>query len=79
MKTLILTTVVCAFLAGPALADEFNVEQTKMLNRIAAKMEIFQDDAAKIDFLIQKKECVQKTTDIEGLKACLVQFQLLQG
>lgn len=74
MKKLILAIVICAFTAGPALAGEFNVEQTKMLDGIAGNMDNFKDDAGKMDFLIQKKECVEKAADIDGLKACLAQF-----
>ena len=74
MKKLILASVACAFIASPALANEFNVEQTTMLDRIAGKMEKFKTDAAKMDFLIQKKECVEKAMDIDGLKVCLAKF-----
>ena len=74
MKKLVLAAVACAFIAGPALAGEFNVEQTKMLDKIAGNMETCRDDAGKMDFLIQKKECVEKATDIDGLKVCLAHF-----
>ena len=45
-----------------------------MLDRIAGEMEISKDDAAKMDFLIQKKVCMEKATDVEGVKACLATF-----
>ena len=74
MKKLILATVACAFIASPALANEFNVEQTRMLDKIAGKMENSKDNAAKMDFLTQKKACVEKAADMDGLKACLATF-----
>jgi len=78
MKKLILAAVACAFLVSPALASEFNVMQTKVLDRIAGYMVDFKDDAAKMDFLTQKKECTEKATDIEQLKACLAKFPIEQ-
>ena len=74
MKKLILATIACAFLASPAFANEFNVEQTKMLEQVTAQMENSIDDAAKMDFLTQKKACVEKATDSAGLKDCLATF-----
>ena len=74
MKKLILATVACAFIASPALANEFTVEQTKMLDQIAGKMENSKDNAAKMDFLTQKKAFVEKAADINGLKASLATF-----
>ena len=74
MKKLILATVACAFLASPALANEFNDIQTKMLEGIVSDMATFKDNAAKIDFLTQKKECTEKATDIDGLKVCAAKF-----
>jgi len=74
MKKLILATVACAFLASPVLANDFNVAQTNVLDKIAGNMEKFKDDAEKTDLLIQKKECVEKATDIDALKTCLSTF-----
>ena len=74
MKKLILATIACAFLASPAFANEFIAEQTKVLDNIAGKLESFKDDAEKMDFLTQKKACVVKAKDIDGLKACLATF-----
>ena len=74
MKKLILATVACTFLASPVLASEFNVVQTKLLDEIAINMEKYKADAAKMDVLVQKKECTEKAADIDGLKVCLSKF-----
>ena len=74
MKKLILATVACVFLASPVFADDFNMAQIKVLEKIASNMEIFKNDAAKMDLLSQKKECVEKATDIDTLTTCLSQF-----
>lgn len=74
MKKLILATIACAFLASPSFANEFIAEQTKMLDNISGEMESFKDDAEKMDFLTQKKECIVKAKDIDGLKGCLATF-----
>lgn len=74
MKKMILATVACVFLATPVLATEFNVAQTKVLDKLASNMEKFKDDAPKMDLLTQKKECVEKATDIDTLKVCLTKY-----
>ena len=74
MKKLILAILACAFIAGPAFANDFKVEQTMMLNKITMKMDKFKDNANKTDFLTQKKACVEKATDLSGLKECLAKF-----
>ena len=78
MKKLILALVASAFLANPSLAGEFNVMQTKVLDQIASYMAEYEDDAEKMDFLTQKKECAEKATDTEQLKACLAKFPIEQ-
>ena len=78
MKKLILAAMAWAFLAGPAFAGEFNVMQTKVLDRINGYMVEFKDDPAKMDFLTQKKECAEKAADIEQLKVCLAKFPIEQ-
>lgn len=74
MKKLILATLACVFLANPIFADDFNMAQIKVLEKIAAHMEIFKNDAVKMDILSQKKECVEKATDIDTLTTCLSRF-----
>lgn len=78
MKKLIFAAVACAFIASPALANEFNVMQTKVLDRIDGYMVQFKDDPAKMDFLTQKKQCTEKAADIEQLKTCLAKFPIEQ-
>jgi hypothetical protein len=75
MVKLILATLVCAFIASPALASEFRIEQTKMLNNISMNMEEFTGDTNKLYFLTQKKICVENATDINNLKECIAKFQ----
>ena len=74
MKKLILATVACVFLASPVFADDLNMEQIKVLEKIAGNMDIFKNDEAKMNLLSQKKECVEKATDIDTLTICLSQF-----
>ncbi len=74
MKKLIFAAVACVFLATPVLADDFNMAQTKVLEKIAGNMEIFKNDTAKMNILSQKKECVKEATDIDTLTTCLSQF-----
>lgn len=74
MKKLLLAVLACAFIAGPAFANEFKVEQTMLLNKITMKMDTFKDDANKTDFLTQKKACVEKAADLDGLKECVAKF-----
>ena len=74
MKKLILATLACAFIASPVFANDFKVEQTMLLNKITMKMDKFKDDANKTDFLTQKKACVEKATDLSGLKECVAKF-----
>ena len=74
MKKLIFAILACAFIASPAFAADFKVEQTMMLNKITMKMDKFKDDANKTDFLTQKKACVEKAADLSGLKECINKF-----
>ncbi len=74
MKKLILAILACAFIASPAFAADFKVEQTMMLNKITMKMDKYKDDANKTDFLTQKKACVETATDLNGLKECVAKF-----
>lgn len=74
MKKLIVTAIAVVFCACPVFADDFRAEQAKELDLIASQMLQNRDDAAKLDFLIQKNECVEKAKDLEGLKLCLSKF-----
>jgi len=74
MKKLIFAILACAFIASPAFAADFKVEQTMMLNKITMKMDKFKDSANKTDFLTQKKACVEKAADLNGLKECINKF-----
>lgn len=74
MKKLIVAAIAGAFLASPVFASDFSAEQAKQLDMIAAQMLQYKEDAAKLDFLVQKNECVEKATDLDALKACLVKF-----
>ncbi|HID69723.1 MAG TPA: hypothetical protein EYP35_04500 [Desulfobacterales bacterium] len=74
MKKIIAAAIVCAFFAAPVYANEFAAAQTKMLGKITNKMAKFEGNAAKIDFLTKKKECVEKATDVAGLTECKAKF-----
>ena len=74
MKKMILAILTCAFIASPVFASDFQVEQTMLLNNITMKMDKFKDDATKMDFLAQKKSCVKKAADLDGLKECVAKF-----
>ena len=81
MKKIIFAIIACTFVACPAFANEFNVEQTMILNEIEGKMAISKGDEAKLAQLIKQKGCVEKATDLDGLQGCLSKFQTdqLQG
>jgi hypothetical protein len=78
MKKLILAILTCAFIASPAFADDFEGEQTNMLNNITMQMERFKDDARKMEFLTQKKACVEEATKLLGLQECMSKFDPAQ-
>ena len=71
MKKLILTTIACAFITSPALADDFATEQAKILGDIIAKMEQSKTDPAQIESLIAQRNCVEQTTTVEELRECV--------
>ncbi len=71
MKKLTLGLLAFAFIATPAFASDFQVEQTMLLNNITVDMDKFKDDAGKLETLTQKKACVEKATDLDGLKECV--------
>lgn len=74
MKKLIVAAIAGVFCACPVYADDFTAEQAKELDAIASQMLQNKDDAAKLDFLMQKNTCVEKAKDLEGLNACLTRF-----
>lgn len=74
MKKFVLITIAAVFLASPVFASDFRAEQAKELDTIAEQMLQNKEDAAKLDFLIQKNECVERAKDLEGLKVCLLKF-----
>lgn len=74
MKKLVLIIIAGVFLACPVFASDFRAEQAKELDTIAEQMLQNKEDAAKLDFLIQKNECVERAKDLEGLKVCLLKF-----
>lgn len=78
MKKLILTTIACTFIAAPVFAGDFQVEQAKSLEKIADAMGQFKDDAAKMDFLTQQKECVVHATELKVLNDCLATLPSLE-
>ena len=71
MKKVILATIACAFIAAPALGSDFAAEQAKSLGDIIAKMEQVKNDPAQMDALTAQRNCIEKATKIEDLKACL--------
>lgn len=81
MKKIIFAIIACTFVACPAFANDFNAEQTLTLKEIDNKMAIFKGDEAKLSQLIKQKECVERSTDLDGLQGCLSKFQTeqLQG
>jgi len=78
MKKLILAILTCAFIASPAFANVFKEEQTNMLNNITMQMERFKEDAKKMDFLTQKRTCVEEATELSGLQECMSKFNPVQ-
>ena len=74
MKKLVLVTIACITFACPVFASDFRAEQGKELDTIAEQMLQNKDDAAKMDFLIKKNECVEKAKDLQGLNVCLLRF-----
>ena len=75
MKKIIFTLIACTFAACPAFANDFNVEQTMILNEIDKKMALFKGDQVKLAHLIKQKECVERVNDLDGLQGCLSKFQ----
>ncbi len=71
MKKLILAAIACAFLAGPALANDFAGEQAKMLGDVIAKMEQVKNDPAQLDALTAERNCIEKATSMEDLQKCV--------
>ncbi|MCF6187414.1 MAG: hypothetical protein L3J49_08080 [Desulfobulbaceae bacterium] len=74
MKKLILATIACAFIAGPALANDFAAEQAKTLGDIIVKMDQAKENPAVLDILTSKRNCVEAATNIEGLQECIAKF-----
>lgn len=74
MKKLILTVLLCTFIASPVFANDLVVEQANMLNKIAVKMKNAQGDAAHIDYLTKKKSCIEEAVTLDGLKDCIIKF-----
>ena len=74
MKKLILTALLCTFIASPVLANDFVIEQANTLSKIATKMESAQGDAASIDYLTQKKSCVEAAANMGELKDCIAKY-----
>ncbi len=74
MKKVILTALFCTFLTSPVFANDFVIEQANMLSRIATKMESAQGDAASIDYLTQKKSCVEAAANLGELKDCIIKY-----
>jgi len=74
MKKIIAAVIVSAFLAAPVYASDFAGAQAAMLEKITGKMTASEGNAAKIDFLTQKKACVESATDAAGLAACKTKF-----
>jgi Ni/Co efflux regulator RcnB len=75
MKKLILATIACAFIAGPALATDFAAEQAKTLGNVISKMEQVKNDPAHMDALTAQRNCVEKATKIEDLQKCMDKMQ----
>ena len=76
MKKWFYATVVLAFIAGPAFANEFEAEQMKTLDTIRTQLEQFKNDPNKQKVLTEQKECVEKTADLDGIKICFAIFPL---
>ncbi len=75
MKKVIFAVLVCAFIASPVFAaGDFKMEQTMLINKITMTMDEFQNDAVKMDFLTQKKDCVEKAGSIGDLKECVAKY-----
>jgi|GEM_PF-4302194 hypothetical protein len=71
MKKLILAAIACAFVAGPALANDFAADQAKMLGDVIAKMEQVKNDPAQLEALTAQRNCVEKATSMEALQKCV--------
>ncbi len=71
MKKLLLAAIACAFISGPALANDFATEQAKTLGDIITPMEQAKTDPAALDALTAKRNCVEKATQLEELQQCL--------
>jgi len=70
MKKLVLATIACAFIAGPAHATDFAAEKAKVLGDIITKTEQAKNDPVQLDFLTAQRNCVEKSTNIGGLQEC---------
>lgn len=75
MKKLILATIACAFIAGPAIANDFATEKAKILGDIITKAEQVKNDPVQLDFLTAQRNCVEKAENIEGLQECTANFK----
>lgn len=71
MKKLILATIACAFIAGPAFANDFATEQAKTLGDIITQMEQMKNDPAALDALTAKRNCIEKATEMKDLHKCM--------
>ena len=76
MKKWFSATLILSFITSPVYGYELKALQEKTLNNIQAKMEQHKDDPAKINLLTEQKECVEKATDTDAVKACLAIFPL---
>jgi hypothetical protein len=76
MKKIIFAIISCTFVALPAFANDFTVEQTVVLKEIEGRMAAVKGDEAKLAQLIKQKGCVEKAADLDGLQGCLSQFRM---
>ncbi len=74
MKKLIIATIACAFIAGPALASDFAAEQAKVLGQIIAAMDKEKNNPEKLNALTNERNCVETATNAEALQACVAKF-----
>lgn len=71
MKKLVVAVIAGAFLASPVFAGDIEAEKAVELNKVAGSLEKFKDDPAKMDALMQKKECIERAIDLNELKGCV--------
>jgi len=74
MKKVLLTALLCSFIASPILASDFVVEQANMLSRITTKLESSKDDTASIEYLTKKKSCVESAANMGDLNDCIIKY-----